>query len=69
MAKRRVVITGAAGYVVQRMWSELSQRWDVVPIDVRANANVPGMVTAWPRRRITGVVRGWRRDGRYRPLR
>ncbi len=38
MAKRRVVITGAAGYVVQRMWSELSQRWDVVPIDVRARA-------------------------------
>jgi nucleoside-diphosphate-sugar epimerase len=44
MAKRRVVITGAAGYVVQRMWSELSQRWDVVPIDVRANPKVPGMV-------------------------
>ena len=46
MAKRRVVITGAAGYVVQRMWSELSQRWDVVPIDVRPSANVPGLVVA-----------------------
>jgi NAD dependent epimerase/dehydratase family len=35
MAKRRVVLTGAAGYVAQRMFGELSARWDVVPIDVR----------------------------------
>jgi hypothetical protein len=35
MAKRRVVITGAAGYVAQRMFKVLDERWDVVPIDVR----------------------------------
>jgi NAD+ dependent glucose-6-phosphate dehydrogenase len=35
MAKRRVVITGAAGYVAQRMFKTLDERWDVVPIDVR----------------------------------
>ena len=35
MTKRRVVVTGAAGYVAQRMWKELSDRWDLVPIDVR----------------------------------
>src|SRR5258705_225311 len=34
MAKRRVVITGAAGYVGQRMFKELAERWDVVAIDV-----------------------------------
>ena len=50
MAKRRVVVTGAAGYVAQRMWGELSERWDLVPIDVRATSRagreVPGMVVA-----------------------
>ncbi|HEV8584816.1 MAG TPA: NAD(P)-dependent oxidoreductase [Methylomirabilota bacterium] len=35
MAKRRVVITGAAGYVAQRMFKALDERWDVVPIDIR----------------------------------
>ena len=35
MARRRVVITGAAGYVAQRMFAALDERWDVVPIDVR----------------------------------
>jgi hypothetical protein len=48
MAKRRVVLTGAAGYVAQRMFAELSARWDVVPIDVRGStadgASVPGIV-------------------------
>ena len=34
MAKRRVVITGAAGYVAQRMFKALDERWDVVPIDI-----------------------------------
>jgi NAD dependent epimerase/dehydratase family len=34
MAKRRVVITGAAGYVAQRMFNALDERWDVVPIDI-----------------------------------
>jgi hypothetical protein len=51
MAKRlRVVLTGAAGYVAQRMFDELGARWDVVPIDVRATTrdgrSVPGMVIA-----------------------
>jgi hypothetical protein len=50
MAKRRVVLTGAAGYVAQRMFSELSQRWDLVPVDVRATTgdgrSVPGIQVA-----------------------
>ena len=50
MAKRRVVITGAAGYVGQRMFKELAERWDVVPIDVtattRSGEKVPGLVEA-----------------------
>jgi hypothetical protein len=50
MAKRRVVLTGAAGYVAQRMFRELSERWDLVPVDVRAKdqtgATVPGLVVA-----------------------
>lgn len=50
MAKRRVVVTGAAGYVAQRMWPQLSERWDLVPIDVRpttrAGKPVPGLIVA-----------------------
>ena len=50
MAKRRVVLTGAAGYVAQRMFRELSQRWELVPIDVRATTRageaIPGVVIA-----------------------
>jgi hypothetical protein len=50
MAKRRVVLTGAAGYVAQRMFKELSDRWELVPIDVRgttrSGAAVPGIVVA-----------------------
>jgi NAD(P)-dependent dehydrogenase (short-subunit alcohol dehydrogenase family) len=50
MAKRRVVLTGASGYVAQRMFRELSERWELVPIDVRAatagGAPVPGCVVA-----------------------
>ena len=50
MAKRRVVLTGAAGYVAQRMFGDLAARWDVVPIDVRDTtqdgAKVPGLVIA-----------------------
>ena len=45
MAKRRVVITGAAGYVAQRMWPELSERWDLVrstSATRRATAEGPG---------------------------
>jgi uronate dehydrogenase len=50
MARRRVVLTGAAGYVAQRMFRDLSDRWDLVPIDVRSTtrsgAAVPGIVVA-----------------------
>jgi hypothetical protein len=50
MAQRRVVLTGAAGYVAQRMFTELAARWDLVPIDVRetgpSGAKVPGIVVA-----------------------
>ena len=48
--KRRVVVTGAAGYVAQRMWGELEERWELVPIDVRATTRagkpVPGLIVA-----------------------
>ena len=47
---RRVVVTGAAGYVAQRMWGELEKRWELVPIDVRATTRagkpVPGLIVA-----------------------
>jgi hypothetical protein len=47
MAKRRVVLTGAGGYIAQRMWDELTERWDLVPLDVRATtregAPIPGV--------------------------
>ncbi len=47
-AKRRVVLTGAAGYVAQRMFAELEKRWDLVPIDVSSKTRdgraVPGLV-------------------------
>ncbi len=50
MSKRRVVLTGAAGYVAQRMFTELSERWELVPIDVssttRDGKTIPGMVVA-----------------------
>ncbi|HLW46920.1 MAG TPA: NAD(P)-dependent oxidoreductase [bacterium] len=48
MAKRRVVLVGAAGYIAQRMFPELHERWDLVPIDVtpttRDGTRVPGIV-------------------------
>jgi len=50
MAKRRVVITGAAGYVAQRMFKALDERWDVVAIDVRDTTRdgtrVPRLIVA-----------------------
>jgi hypothetical protein len=50
MAKRRVVLTGASGYVAQRMFAELAERWDLVPIDVRPTTrqgrDIPGVVIA-----------------------
>jgi hypothetical protein len=49
-SKRRVVLTGASGYIAQRMFPELAARWDLVPIDVRATSRdgkpVPGIVVA-----------------------
>jgi len=48
MAKRRVVLVGAGGYVAQRMFPELRERWDLVPIDVtettRDGTPIPGVV-------------------------
>jgi hypothetical protein len=50
MTKRRVVVTGAAGYVAQRMWAELAERWDLVGLDVRDTTRegrrVPGVIAA-----------------------
>jgi UDP-glucose 4-epimerase len=50
MAKRKVVLTGAAGYVAQRMFAELRERWELVAIDVRATSAdgsaVPEIVVA-----------------------
>ena len=50
MARRRVVLTGASGYVAQRMFAPLAERWDLVPLDVRATTGdgrpVPGLVVA-----------------------
>jgi uncharacterized protein YbjT (DUF2867 family) len=48
VAKRRVVVVGAAGYIAQRMLPELTERWDIVPLDVTATARdgsrVPGII-------------------------
>ena len=47
MAKKKVVLTGASGYVAQRMWDELAERYELVPLDVRTTtsdgAEVPGI--------------------------
>lgn len=47
MAKKRVVVTGASGYIVQRMWSELEERYDIVALDSRSTTTdgkeVPGI--------------------------
>ena len=32
MTKRTIVVTGACGYIAQRMWPELSERYDLVVI-------------------------------------
>jgi hypothetical protein len=48
VAKRRVIVVGAGGYIAQRMLPELRERWDLVPIDVAATtrdgAPIPGVV-------------------------
>jgi UDP-glucose 4-epimerase len=50
LAKKRVVVTGAAGYVAQRMMPELRERWDLVLLDVRPTTRdgktVPGLMVA-----------------------
>jgi hypothetical protein len=50
MARRRVVITGAAGYVAQRMHAALAERWDLVLVDVRDTTRdgrkIPNLVLA-----------------------
>ena len=44
MAKKRVVVTGASGYIVQRMWSEMSERYDIVALDSRATTAEGGQI-------------------------
>jgi nucleoside-diphosphate-sugar epimerase len=50
MAKRKVVVTGAAGYVAGRMLPALRERYDLTLLDVttrnRDGAEVPGVVVA-----------------------
>jgi len=47
MTKKRVVITGACGYIVQRNWEELNERYDLVALDVATRRGdgreVPGV--------------------------
>ena len=48
MAKRRVVLTGACGYVAQRMFHELAERYELIALDIRAGgadtSAVPGLI-------------------------
>src|SRR5690242_16610265 len=59
--KRRVVLTGASGYIAQRMFPELSARWDLVPIDVRGTTrdgkSIPGLIVADLTRRDRNAYR------------
>lgn len=47
MTKKRIVVTGASGYVVQRMWPELTARYELVALDSRettgSGQKVPGI--------------------------
>jgi nucleoside-diphosphate-sugar epimerase len=47
MKKKRVVVTGASGYIIQRMWSELAERYEIVALDNRQTTSdgkeVPGI--------------------------
>lgn len=66
MAKQRVVLTGAAGYLSQRMFSDFQQRYDLVPTDIRDTSRdgskVPGVklcdLTATDRTPIRALFRG-----------
>ncbi len=48
MAKKRVVLTGACGYVAQRMLRALVERYELIALDIRAedkgSAAIPGLV-------------------------
>jgi NAD+ dependent glucose-6-phosphate dehydrogenase len=48
MARKRVVLTGACGYVAQRMFHELAERYELIAIDIRAadtnGAAIPGLI-------------------------
>ncbi len=50
MNRRRVILTGAAGYIAQRMLPELRERWDLIPIDIKSTTRdgtpIPGIVVA-----------------------
>ena len=47
MTKKRVVVTGASGYIIQRMWSELTERYEIIALDNRESTadgkKVPGI--------------------------
>jgi nucleoside-diphosphate-sugar epimerase len=66
MAKKRVVLTGAAGYLSQRMFTDFEQRYDLVPTDIRASfkdgGKVPGIqlcdLTTQDRTAIRKLFRG-----------
>jgi nucleoside-diphosphate-sugar epimerase len=66
MAKQRVVLTGAAGYLSQRMFGDFQQRYDLVPTDIRDTfrdgQKVPGVklcdLTAMDRAPIRALFRG-----------
>ena len=48
MSKKRVVLTGASGYIAQRMFDELNERWELVPLDVKSTGpdgkEIPGII-------------------------
>jgi UDP-glucose 4-epimerase len=48
MARTRVVLTGACGYVAQRMFHELAERYELIAIDIRAantdSGAIPGLI-------------------------
>jgi NAD+ dependent glucose-6-phosphate dehydrogenase len=48
MAKKRVVLTGAAGYVAQRMYDALAERYELVPLDIDASSS--------DRRSVSGII-------------
>ena len=35
--KRKLLLTGACGYIAQRMWMQLHERYEVIALDVRAS--------------------------------